>query len=234
MRPTVTEREYKMISFNLDELAIKVCEQLNNPCPVRDAYHRHGHSYRGLHQSSKGVDGSLPHESGLSKDGLRMFDLASQVVMIVSEPFTMEYVLDGELLTYTPDYLLYLRDGRRAVVEIKWKKDADSEYNQHRFKAIREVLEAAGVLFAVLSEGILRAPTLQRNMSLLERHKHKVIPAVVVGQILGHLRIGNMRLGELVDRIGCRHTVLAALAQGIIATDLRRTVLTDASLIRRA
>ncbi|SMF08358.1 TnsA endonuclease N-terminal domain-containing protein [Pseudogulbenkiania subflava] len=223
-----------MISFNLDELATKVITQLNNLIPVRDAYHLHGHSYRGLHQSSKGVDGTIPYESGLSRDGLRMFDLASQVVMIVSEPFTMEYRLDGEFLTYTPDYLLHLRDGRRAVVEIKWKKDADSEYNQRRFKAIREVLEAADVLFAVFSEDILRSPILQRNMSLLERHRHRIISPMVVGQILGHLRLGNMRLGELVRRIGCRHTVLAVLAQGLIATDLRKTDLTDASLVRRA
>lgn len=234
MRPKNDRAGVKMNKPTLFQLLVaKVLEQLNSRSSVRDAYHSHGSSFRGLNPSNKGVGGATPFESGLGRQALRLFELAPEVVFIVSEPFTMEYFLDEKVYRYTPDYLLHLRDGRRVVVEVKYRKAANSEFNRRRFAAIREILEAAEVIFAVLTEESLCSPILQRNMSLVERHNHLDVPAVALGQILGHLRHGSIRLGLLVDLIGCRATVMATIAQGHITTDFRSAELTDNSLMRR-
>ncbi|WP_230632433.1 hypothetical protein, partial [Chromobacterium violaceum] len=66
-------------------------ELLNSTTPARDVVHRHGRSYRGFFQSAKAFEGSIPFESGLARDALRMFELASNVTMIVPEPFVLPY-----------------------------------------------------------------------------------------------------------------------------------------------
>lgn len=208
-------------------------ELLNSTAPARNVVHRHGRSYRGYFQSAKAFEGPIPFESGLARDALRMFELATEVTMIVPEPFVLPYELDGEIHSYTPDYLLFLRDGSRAVVEIKWQAEADRLHNQHRFEAIRKLMASANALFATLTETTLRDTTLQRNMSLIESHKNLRIPSVIVGQLLGYLRGGSVSLGSLGKRIGHPDMVLAAIGQGILATNLRAP-LTNDTPIRRA
>lgn len=208
-------------------------ELLNSTTPTRDVVHRYGCSYRGFFQSTKALEGPIPFESGLARDALRMFELAPEVVMIVHEPFVLHYAQDREIRRYTPDFLLFLRDGRRAVVEVKWQKEADQPHNQYRFKNIGEQIASAGAMFAVLTEITLRTTTLQQNMSLLERHKRRDIPPAIIGKLLGVLRDGSIRLGSLAGQLGCYEIVLAAIGQGILAVDLR-SELTDNTLIRRA
>ncbi|KUM02983.1 TnsA endonuclease N-terminal domain-containing protein [Chromobacterium subtsugae] len=65
-------------------------------------------------------------------------------MLIIPEPFALDYELDGEAHSYTPDFLLHLRDGRRAVVEIKYQAEANTPENQRRFQVIAPLIESAG------------------------------------------------------------------------------------------
>lgn len=217
-----------------ETLLATVCEQLNSTQPVRNAFHMHGYNtYRGLYPSSKGVDGTIPYESALAKEAIRLFDLAPEVVMIVPEPFALNYELDNEVRRYTPDFLLHLRDGKRAVIEVKYLAEANLPVTQRRFQSIRHLLEAAGALFAVLTEETLRAKVLQHNLALVESQRHRHLSSATLASLFQHLRHGPTTMEELSRAVGDRRLVLAAIGQNFLAVDLRKPILAS-TLIRRA
>ncbi|WP_155419362.1 hypothetical protein [Chromobacterium subtsugae] len=221
------------MSHTSREVSISILrELLNSTTPARDVVHRHGCSYRGVFQSTKAFAGAIPFESGLARDALRTFELAPEVTMIVPEPFTFHYEMDGLIRNYTPDYLLFLRDGRRAVVEVKWQAEADQTANQLRFDVIGKQMARANAMFAVLTERQLRDPVLQKNMSLIESHKHLQLSTDIISKILHSLRHGDQLLEQLTDSICCQKLVLAAIGQGILAVDLR-SPLTNKTKVRR-
>ncbi|WP_159875963.1 TnsA endonuclease N-terminal domain-containing protein [Aquitalea denitrificans] len=222
-----------MTTIKDETLLADIHQLLNSTHPVRDAFHIQGNSYRSWFPSRKGFDGPIPAESGLAADALRLLDLAPEVVMIVPEPFTLSYELDNEVRRYTPDFLLYLRDGRRAVIEVKWKKEAGLSDNKRRFEVIRTIFEAVGALFAVLTEETLRAPVLRQNMSLVESQKNRQLPVNTIETILKCLGDGPIPLGELTTAVGDQRIVLAAVYQGIVALDLFKPMSAH-TLTRRA
>lgn len=216
------------------QLAKQLLEKLNNPCRVRDAFHRHGYgSYRGRFCSAKSPDGWIPYESNLAQDFLRAQELDPRVISIIDEPFTMAYWFEGSIDYYTPDYFVFKSDGTRQVHEIKMQAEASKPENLRKFAAIQLIFELARESFAVNTELTLQSPSLQHNMALLERHKHLTINPVIIGQLHRHLRSSSMTLEELATRIGCRKTVLTALAQGVVATDIYASRIDSNSLIQK-
>ncbi|POZ62042.1 TnsA endonuclease N-terminal domain-containing protein [Chromobacterium alticapitis] len=194
---------------------------LNSKRPVRDAFHKHGNgSYRGICPSNKGIDGWIPNESGLARDAIRLYNLAPEVMLIIPEPFALDYELDGEAHSYTPDFLLHLRDGRRAVVEIKYQEEADTPENQRRFQVIAPLIESAGGLFAVVTEKTLRNKVIRQNLGLIEGQRHRLIPLTAKTAMLQILREGPASLEALSSAAGDVRLVYAAIGQEWLAVSL--------------
>lgn len=145
----------------------------------------------------------------------------------------MAYWFEGSITYYTPDYLVLMADGTRETYEIKTQSSASTVANLRKFAAIQRIFELARESFAVNTEHTLKSASLQFNLSLLESHKDLPIHPVFRGQLQGHLRDRAMTLNELAIRIGCRRTVLAALAQGVIATDIYANKINNNSLIQK-
>ncbi|MGY8627950.1 TnsA endonuclease N-terminal domain-containing protein [Chromobacterium violaceum] len=210
-----------MTSRNYEVLVAAVCKLLNSTHPVRDAFHKHGNgSYRGMSPSNKGIDGCIPYESGLARDAIRLYNLAPEVMLIIPEPFVLDYELDGEARSYTPDFLLQLRDGRRAVVEIKYQAEANTPENQRRFQAIASLIESAGGLFAVVTEKTLRDKVLLHNLGLVEGQRHRHIPLTAKTAMLQILSEGPASLEALSSAAGDVRLVYAAIGQEWLAVSL--------------
>lgn len=217
-----------------DSIRASIQQLLEATTPARDAFHIHGRSYRGLFQSSKGLEGEpIPFESGLARDALRLFELAPEVTMIVPEPGKLRFTLDGQTGLYWPDYLLHLRDGQRALVEIKYADEAQSPANQARHGVIGSLVEQAGGMFVVLTEKHLRTRALKQNIPLLERHKHEKVSLCAWSWLQERLAsASSLSFGLVAGYLG-RPVTLAAIAQGLVTTDFRTKLITDASLLRR-
>lgn len=217
----------------VDTVSTYIRQALESEVSVREAFHIHGHSYRGLFQSSKGLNGnSIPFESGLARDALRLFELAPEVSTIISEPATIRFLLNGKQTSYRPDYLLRLRDGRRAFVEIKYAKEARNPANQVRYKEIGTLIEQADGMFAVLTEEHLRTHVLLQNLPLLERHCHvsvSISARTWLEQCIASTE--HLTLADAANTIG-RATALAAIAQGLVTTDFRQHLITNRSLLK--
>lgn len=217
-----------------DPICASIQQLFESTTPTREAFHVHGRSYRGLFQSSKGLGGNpVPFESGLARDALRLFELAPEVKMIIPEPGILRFTLDGQKMLYWPDYLLHLRDGRRALVEIKYSDEAQSPANRARYDEIRGQVEQAGGMFAVLTEEHLRTRALQQNISLLERYRHDKVSSSAWAWLQMQLASsGPLSFVTATGQLG-RPATLAAIAQGLVTTDFRTAPITDASLLRR-
>lgn len=222
------------ILISSDQVSDSIHQTLESTSPSRDALHVYGRSYRGLFQSNKGLDGqSIQFESALARDALRLFELAPEVITIISEPSVIEFILEEELRRYRPDYLLHLHDGRRALVEIKYGKEAHTPTNQARYKEVGNLVEQAGGMFAVLTEEHLRTRVLQQNIPLLERHRHLEVTRSANAWLQKKLAAsGHLSLEAAANQLG-RPTVLAAIAQGLVLVDFRNRLITNASILRR-
>lgn len=216
------------------QLLAKVIAQLNSRHSVHNNFYIHGanDAYFGRSPSRKSTDGGpISYDSGLSKDALRLFEVASEVETIVAEPFVLEYELDGEIQRYRPDYLLYLRDGTRAVVEIKYQADADHPDNKKRFKAIRSLLERAGAIFAVLTEATLRTKTLRENLAAVESQRHLDVSDSTLRTIFECLCQGPRTMAALANAVGDHRIILAAIYQNHVSVNLCKPLLAN-TLIR--
>lgn len=219
------------VRFDID--VAHLFQMLNSKQPVREAFHKYGGHYRCVVRTNKGLDGEIPCESGLARDAVRVFNLAHKVVLVVPEPFTLTFIFQGEIYNYTPDYLLYLRDDSRAVVEVKYQEEADLPYNTRRFAALQQLFTLANAQFAVLTEKTVRAPILSRNVALVESQLARTLPAKTVEVMLNLLRSGPATFGQLTEAVGNRYVVLAAIGQGILEANLTKPLL-DSTIIRRA
>ncbi len=206
---------------------------LHSTTPVREAFHRHGNSFRGLVASTKGSGGPIPHESGLAGRIALMLDLAPEVLSIIPEPGSIPYVLDEQLSSYTPDYLVLLRNDSRCLIEVKYAKEAAQPDNKRRHDVITRLVEQAGGLFAVLTENTLTQPGLRANLPLLEQYRFNLITTDARSWIATNLGQHPQSFSTVANVLG-RGTVLAAIAQGLIRTDIRRMPIDSQSPLWRA
>ncbi|MEO2218747.1 hypothetical protein ABGV49_16925 [Chromobacterium vaccinii] len=207
---------------------------LHSTTPVREALHRHGNSYRGLVASTKGPNcGSIPHESVLAGRIALMLDLAPEVMSIIPEPGYVPYPQDDQLSSYIPDYLVLLRNGQRCLIEVKYQAEAAQPENKRRYDTITPLVEQAGGLFAVFTENTLKQAGLRINLPQLERHRFEPISDVTRSWIATNMRYGARSFAEVTKELG-RATVLAAIAQGLIRTDIRRMPIDSQSPLWRA
>lgn len=215
------------------QLLAKAIAQLNSRHSVRNTFYIHSNdAYIGRFPSRKSADGEpICYESALSKDALRLFEVDSEVQTIVPEPFVLEYELDGEIHRYLPDYLLYLRDGTRVVVEVKYQDHADHPDNKKRFQAIRYLLERAGAIFYLLTESDLRTKTLQENLAAVESQRHLDVSDSTLRTIFECLCQGPRSMATLTNAVGDQRVILAAIYQNHVSVNLCKPLLAS-TLIR--
>lgn len=209
------------------EEAVRSCPQdqvlsvINATESIRDTLQRYGRAFRGCRCLVKAAGIFLVHyDSALADEALDIWALLPEIERIVAEPGKIRYELDGEWHRYTPDFLLYLRDGRRIVVEIKPLEEAYTPANQLRWEFYTTLFAQYGVIFVVLTEEQIRNPVLranlgeicaQRSLQLTERTK----------AIIEQLSVDDpKRFYSLAQRAGDRRQILAALAQGVLECDL--------------
>ncbi|PRP68681.1 hypothetical protein BUE93_21010 [Chromobacterium amazonense] len=141
--------------------------------------------------------------------------------------------LEERLCSYTPDYLIVLRDGRRCLVEVKYHAEAERPDNKRRYDTVTPLVEQAGGLFAVFTEKTLNQAGLRTNLPLLEQYRFSLIPTAARSWIATNLGQRPQSFSTVANILG-RETVLAAIAQGLIRADIRRTPIEAQSRIWRA
>lgn len=138
----------------------------------------------------------IPWESQLERDYVALVEADPEVTRICSQPFKIEYILDGKKHSYTPDYWVERRKKRNSVVEIKPSEYVDKF--RELYEAVQIECAVKGWDYVVLTEKEIRFQPRLDNAKLLCRYSWNELPEEAALLIGPFLKAGQTRtLGEL-------------------------------------
>ena len=115
----------------------------------------------GVHKAQKHVPGFfwvsqvrelVWYESRLEMFILKQLDFSQKIKAILPQPFCLHFKSDGKRRRHIPDFLVWLEDGKRLLVNVKPRRHVEKPLNQRSFKACTELCEALGWTYVTLSE----------------------------------------------------------------------------------
>lgn len=132
-------------------------------------------------------------ESSLERDWLICLDFDPDVELILEQPFTLHYEVEGAALRYTPDVLVRYRErnGHAAVVvfEVKPRDELRSEFSKYRerFRQMMRHCREQGWRFKIVTEREIRSPYLS-NAKFLRNYRNLPSQTLYREQLLYSIR----------------------------------------------
>ena len=101
---------------------------------------------------------AVEHESALERDFVLLTQFRDPAADLVSQPETIHFMDAGKPRRYTPDFLVSWSDGRRELIEIKYRIDLRTRWANLRpaFEAARDWAHANGATFRIATERGIR------------------------------------------------------------------------------
>jgi len=182
------------------------------------------------------------YESNLEKNFLHMISFSDSVIDIESQPFTIEYMNEGKLRKYTPDFLVFFKpDGYKSqkplLVEVKRREELLKKFPvfNPKFKAgIRHAADE-GYHFKIYDERRIYGPYYE-NIKYLKSFTRSVFDEQEVRKITDYLSaIGHTSINNTVSYLykteeeainGLRH-IYQLLLRKTITADLQIPISND-------
>ncbi|TNJ63771.1 hypothetical protein FE784_23925 [Paenibacillus hemerocallicola] len=205
--------------------------------PVRKIRPTRGRHYRSKIGSSKSLK-IIHAESLLERDYVRLCNFDPKISKIYYQPIGIHFHYDGRNRRYFPDYLVFTRDSRCYLIEVKLKEFVGSNLNRAKFNAAVKLCEEKDWTFLVVTEDQVRPGYLQKNLRLLhEVNRHKIIPSIAeyimeMLKFMGPQSIVDLRNAcSIVDASLFMLNLHKLIYACRIGTDLVHKPLNDKSLI---
>lgn len=109
-------------------------------------------------------------ESPLEFDACFHLEYHPDVVSYESQPFCFEYFLEDGSHSYTPDFLVTLRDGQKCLQEVKDSKLCLTTEYLHVFEAMQRGSEDIGFPLSLVTERQIRKGFILDNLKLVHRY----------------------------------------------------------------
>lgn len=118
---------------------------------------------------------SAPFESSLERDALIRLDFDVAGRTIRSQPFTIEYLVEGRARRYTPDILVEFCEHEITpvtVIEVKPKAVLEERWAEFeiRFKVVRELCRRNKWNFEILTEDHILRDSFVQNATFLRKY----------------------------------------------------------------
>ncbi len=150
----------------------------------------------------------VPFESTLERDFLVRLEADRSVISVISQPVTIQYLVDGQPRQYTPDFLVHYRQrpgassaAPSALIEVKPRDQLAehlSEWKPRFRAAIRYCLDQ-GHVFHLMHEDRIR-DQVWANVRFLVRYRKMNQPVEMAERILDMLRTrGRATFSEILD-----------------------------------
>lgn len=160
---------------------------------------------------------AIPFESTLERDFLIRMEFDLRVVDIIPQPVQIPFIANGQRYTYTPDYLVYFRQGtaptEALLAEVKPRSEL-REYWQSwksKFRTALRYAKGRGWQFHIYDESRIRDQALA-NIRFLDVYKRMHLPPEMSVQIVEAFRkMGYASPGS----IQVRHIAGASGREGI-------------------
>jgi hypothetical protein len=203
-----------------------------------------GQNIRGVTMSKAGR--IVQFESWAERGMLLRLDRDPEVVDYCSQPERFQYFYEGKLHTYTPDFMVWRRNGDIEIHEITLSIRQSRPDIRRREEAAREICQARGWHYIVHTEQSLPQPTELANLLALFHYRpgtyaHPEVTQNVFAQLDndGHpvlllaltTHIANsLNMPQPVVLAGCCHL----LWHGKLATDLTKLLFVSGEIASTA
>ena len=162
---------------------------------------RRKHGLNGLFPSLK-TGRMVWFESFLERDFIHLLEFDLRVITFAEQPFTLEYLHQGQTRHYTPDFQVQYAPQRQVLVEIKPAAFALHEDNQRKFAAAQAWCAERGWTFRVVTEADVRQQPRLANVKLVARYARlSVAPQVQSRMFAALVADPDQSLGQLAQRL---------------------------------
>ncbi len=193
--------------------------------------------------SSKKNNTYVWFESALEKDFALLLEYHPTVSQYHEQPVTIEYYVNGQLRTYTPDFLIFYRDGdsKPWLCEIKYKDDLLVNFKKYkaRYKAAVEYCKEQGWEFKLITEQNIRTPLLE-NLKFLGQYEKEYVDPTCYTLIVSRVQdLGTTNPKEVLLSISdanpsiqsqCIYALWYALKTATIGCDFSKKLSIDSEI----
>lgn len=186
---------------------------------VRKVVTRSPHRSVGIIACSWIQDFGIEYESQLERQFLHLALIFPHIRKIIHQPFKFEYREQEKSRTYTPDFLLFFKDGGKIVVEVKPAKFVKKSLE--KFDYAKSVLLPKKIPFIVVTDKQIRAGTAARSAALLLRYARGHISEQSHTRCMqiAYATTGSIALGSLMKDANVSFgEVLHLIARGHLST----------------
>ena len=144
-------------------------------------------SLSGLYASRKN-NSMIWFESNLEKDFATCLEFHNMVNCYEEQPTVVEYYKEGNLRSYTPDFLVHFNESTNMkpwLCEVKFREDLRDNFLKYKskFKAAIDLCSVEGWEFKLVTEDYIRTPFLE-NAQFLLRYKFDYVDNACYTQTL--------------------------------------------------
>lgn len=178
-------------------------------------------------------------ESGLEFDACFHLEFSSSIVAFESQPKGIEYVLDGKVRRYTPDFRVVKSSGEIEFIEIKPERIHSSEKFRNEFEQKKVAYSQIGYKLILVSEKQIRNQHLLSNLKTLHRFSNTALSDVHKKVLKLVKKAKSLSISQLATKMNliigdCIAACAVLIGIGAITADLVAEPLCDHSLINEA
>ncbi len=170
-------------------------------------------------------------ESQLEERACYLFEFTRTVQSFREQPVTVEYIFEGKVRTYIPDFEVTCRNGLVCYIEIKPLQKLQSSEERYRFDCIAQTLNRDGCAWHALTETELPSPHSLHTLKLLRTYLRCLIPPTTIQKAQKWLSQTNApTFAMFAIYLDSSSIALALIAQGFAFIDLNQLLL-DSTLV---
>ncbi len=168
-------------------------------------------------------------ESSLEYDACFHLEYSKDVVSYCSQPTGFYYEHQGKSNPYTPDFLVYFRNGSRKFWEVKPRHQAQKKTFQEKFRAQQSTASEMGEVLSLVTERQIRLNPILNNLKLMHAYNGFYELNIVQSQIIALVwRLGSAPLSHVSQELDilpseAKSMVLPLLAKGELDANLDTT-----------
>lgn len=156
---------------------------------------------------------SMPYESGLERDFLRLCDFDPSIRDFRSQPFRLRYWMEDRERSYTPDMLI----GANRLIEVKPESRTRKPEFRAWVTAVRAACVQMGYEFEVVTDAEIRRQPRLDNVVLLRRYHYASLSVDAELSVSAWVREKpGITFGELLEQLGNDKSYVAGL-YGLLA-----------------
>lgn len=157
------------------------------------------------------------------------------VAKIISQPMKVNYLLNGEWRSYTPDILVIYKDKNKLPLLDEVKPEINALKHRDKFLAIKQELAKKGYAFTISSEGVVNREPLNRNLKWLKHYSSCFVHENDRNIVLQAIQdCGRCAINDLVSLFSDKKSALCIIYKllwdGNIAFDVNQELTTRSTV----